>query len=410
MDQTLPILAERAFQHIQKLSVEIGPRLSSTPANLAASEYIRQKLSDLGYQIEMQPFDSPAWREIGVSLEAEGNLFPAAANTFSPGCSLTAPLVSACTLAELKAADLFGKIALLYGDLTKTPISPKSWFLISEWESELVGLLEAGQPAAVITVQTRAGDIERVTEDWEFKIPSLVVSAQTGRQLLLLPPQVRIRVEIEATLEPGQAANLVARKKGSGRAGNLSERIVLMAHYDTKPDTPGALDNASGVGVLLALAERFAAQELNCTLELIAFANEESIPIGDEEYLRRGEGYFPEISAAINFDGVGQIVAANSITAISCSSEFEAWVKEQAQKFPGVVWVEPWPQSNHSTFAWRGVPSLAFSSSGRFHNDHLRSDTIEWISPAKLAEVIELASAIITGLQDRPAGWTRSGA
>jgi aminopeptidase YwaD len=407
MDQTLPILAEHAFQHIQKLSVEIGPRLSSTPANLAASEYIRQKLSDLGYEIEMQLFDAPAWREIGVTLEAEGSVFPAAANTFSPACSLTAPLVSACTLAELKAADLFGKIALLYGDLTKTPISPKSWFLISEWESQLVGLLEAGQPAAVITVQTRPGDIERVTEDWEFKIPSLVVSAQTGRQLLLLPPQVQIQVEIEAILEPGQTANLVARKKGSGRAVNLSGRIVMMAHYDTKPDTPGALDNASGVGVLLALAERFAEQELNCTLELIAFANEESIPIGDEEYLRRGEGYFPEITAAINFDGVGQIVAANSITAISCSPEFESWVKEQAQEFSGVVWVEPWPQSNHSTFAWRGVPSLAFSSSGRFHNDHLRSDTIEWISPAKLAEVIDLASAIITGLQDRPPGWTR---
>jgi Iap family predicted aminopeptidase len=408
MDRTLPSLFERAYQHIHKLSVEIGPRLSATPTNLAAGEYIRKILSDLDYQIEPQPFDAPAWREIGVTLKAEDELLLAAANTFSPSCSLTATMVPACTLAELKAAELFGKIALLYGDLTKSPISPKSWFLLSEWESELIGLLETGQPAAVITVQTRPGDIERVTEDWAFKIPSLVVSAQTARQLLLLPPQTRIQVEIDTVLEPGQTANIVARKKGLGRAGALPERIVVMAHYDTKPDTPGALDNASGVGVLLALAEWFAAQELGCTLELVAFANEESIPIGDEEYLRRGESYFPEITAAINFDGVGQIVAASSITAISCSPEFDAWVREQAQEFPGVVWVEPWPQSNHSTFSWRGVPSLAFSSSGRFHNDHLRSDTIEWISPAKLAEVIDLAAAIITRLQDQPAGWTRA--
>jgi hypothetical protein len=38
----------------------------------------------------------------------------------------------------------------------------------------------------------------------------------------------------------------------------------------------------------------------------------------------------------------------------------------------------------------------------------LRSDTIDWISPAKLAEVIDLATAIITRLLDQPAGWTRS--
>ena len=149
-------------------------------------------------------------------------------------------------------------------------------------------------------------------------------------------------------------------------------------------------------------------QEFSYSLELVAFANEELLPIGDDEYLRRGESYFPEIAAAINFDGVGQHVASNSITAISSSPEFEAKVYELAQEFPGVVRVDPWPQSNHSTFAWRGVPSLAFSSSGRFHNDHLRTDTIDWISPVKLGEVIDLAAAIVASLQARSAGWTRN--
>ena len=396
-------LGERAYQHIHKLAVDIGPRLSATPANLAAAEYIRQTLTDFGYLIEAQPFDAFAWHETSATLEAGGRFFPAAANTFSPACSLAAPLVAACSLAELKAAELGGRIALLYGDLTKSPISPKSWFLFSDWESEVVSRLESGQPLAVITVQTRPGEIERVTEDWDFKLPSLVVSAHTGRELLQLPPASTVRIQIDADLKPGQTANIVARKTGA-----RSERVVVMAHYDTKPDTAGALDNASGVGVLLALAEQFAAQDLGCALELIAFANEESVPVGDNEYLRLGEHYFPEITAAINFDGVGQIVAANSITAITCAPRFKTQVEKLAQAWPGVVWVEPWPQSNHSTFSWRGVPSLAFSSTGRFHNDHLRSDTIDWISSAKLAEVIALAATIIASLQPVPASWTRA--
>jgi aminopeptidase YwaD len=241
-----------------------------------------------------------------------------------------------------------------------------------------------------------------VFEDAEFTIPSLVVPAEAGRELLRLPEGTALRLEIETVSGSGETANIVARK-----TGERQERIVLMAHYDTKPDTPGALDNASGVGVLLALAEQFAGQELSYTLELVAFANEELLPIGDDEYLRRGESYFPEILAAINFDGVGQRVATNSITAIACSPEFEAHAYELAQGISGVVRVDPWPQSNHSTFAWRGVPSLAFTSSGRFHNDHLRSDTIDWISPAKLGEVIDLTAAIVASLQEKPAGWTR---
>ena len=393
---------ETAYHHTSHLSVGLGPRPSATPANLAAADYIRQNLSKLGYQIEMQPFAAYAWQEYAVSLSAGDTYYPAAASTFSPNCGVTAPLVPACSLAELKTADLNGKIVLLYGDLTKSPISPKAWFLISDWEKEVITRLEASRPAALITIQTRPGELERIFEDYELKIPSVVVSAQTGRDLLRLPEFTSLHLEIDATLEPGKTSNIVARRPGA-----KTERVVVMAHYDTKPDTPGALDNASGVGVLLALAELYADRELRYGLELVAFANEELLPIGDEEYLKRGESYFPQIVAALNFDGVGQVVAANSIAAITCSPAFEALVKALSQEFPGVVQVDPWPQSNHSTFAWRGVPSLAFSSSGRFHNDHLRSDTIDWISPAKLEEVVSLTNAIITGLQDQPPGWTR---
>src|SRR5690606_24455686 len=54
------------------------------------------------------------------------------------------------------------------------------------------------------------------------------------------------------------------------------EQIVIVgAHYDTAPGTPGANDNASGVAALLALARRFAHSRPEKTLRFVAFTNEE---------------------------------------------------------------------------------------------------------------------------------------
>ncbi len=60
-----------------------------------------------------------------------------------------------------------------------------------------------------------------------------------------------------------------------------------MAHYDTKIDTPGAIDNGTGVVILLELLDYFQRNPLPVGLEFIAFAGEEYLPIGDDEYLRR---------------------------------------------------------------------------------------------------------------------------
>lgn len=52
--------------------------------------------------------------------------------------------------------------------------------------------------------------------------------------------------------------------------------LVIGAHYDTVPGTPGADDNASGVAALLELARIFAEEPLPFTLRFVAFANEET--------------------------------------------------------------------------------------------------------------------------------------
>ena len=51
-------------------------------------------------------------------------------------------------------------------------------------------------------------------------------------------------------------------------------------------DTPGAYDNAAGVGVLLALAQILSGYRHRHTLEWVAFTGEEGAGLGDMEYAR----------------------------------------------------------------------------------------------------------------------------
>jgi aminopeptidase YwaD len=397
----MSVPASKPWQHLSKLAGEIGARPGGSSGNAAAAEYIRQIFHDCGLEVEMQSFDCPTWEEQQTLLELNGERLEAGANAFSPPCDVQAPIVPAGTLAELEAAELHGRIGLLYGDLCKSPLSPKSWFLKSDRDDRVIKLLEQKEPAALITVQARPGMLERVIEDWEFTIPSATVPAQTGL-VLMAQRGAEMHLKIDSRLSPGHSWNVIARKPGE-----MNRRIVLCAHYDTKYDTPGAFDNASGVAVLLALAQKLASRKLPFNLEWVAFGNEESLPLGDDFYARKYEQEFKNIVAAINFDGVGQTLAANSITLIAGSQPFQHLLSELTQNYPGIVWVDPWPESNHSTFSWRGVPSIAVSSAGAVRVDHLRSDTLDWVSREGLNEVIALAGEILDNLQEKLPQWTR---
>jgi len=60
--------------------------------------------------------------------------------------------------------------------------------------------------------------------------------------------------------------------------------ILIGAHYDTVPGTPGADDNATGVAVLLELARMFATQPIKYPLRLVAFDMEEYGLVGSADY------------------------------------------------------------------------------------------------------------------------------
>ncbi len=398
----LETLESTAVRHLAYLAAELGPRMTGSPAHRAAGDAVAAAFRAAGLEVEELGFDCPDWRADDTVLMLDGEPLPAAANVYSPPCDVCAPTVAACTLAELEAADLTGKIAVLYGELSRTPLSPKNNPLYQvEQHQQIIAALEAGRPAALLTVSAKPGQMVRVIEDVDFEFPSATVPAESGLRLLAAVGQpVHLRIASRRT--PGWGRHVIGRAPGAG-AG----RVLVCAHYDTKVDTPGAWDNASGTAALMALAGSLPGAAYPLGVELVAFGDEESLGLDLTAYMPRCGDGLGDVLAAINLDGIGHRLAATSIMITAHSAPFEALVQDVVRRHPGVAWVEPWVESDHTLFAWHGVPALAISSTPWPASYHLPDDTVAWISGAKLAEAMALVTDIAAALRDKSPAWTR---
>lgn len=103
--------------------------------------------------------------------------------------------------------------------------------------------------------------------------------------------------------------NLEAERRGTTKP---NEVVIIGAHYDSMPQTPGADDNASGVAALLALAKQFAgpASAPHRTLRFVAFVNEEPIYfqsqlMGSRVYARACKARGDNIVAMLSLESIG---------------------------------------------------------------------------------------------------------
>jgi hypothetical protein len=99
------------------------------------------------------------------------------------------------------------------------------------------------------------------------------------------------------------------------RPGRSSCLRVLMAHADSDPPAAGALDNASGVGLLVGLAPLVAADDRpDCETWLVATGAEERLYTGRPDHLGasalvrrlRREGRTGDVRFALSLDEVGR--------------------------------------------------------------------------------------------------------
>ena len=112
---------------------------------------------------------------------------------------------------------------------------------------------------------------------------------------------------LQATREPFQwegvqVCNIIGEKKGEVSPGRV---IILGAHYDSVPGSPGADDNASAVAVLLEVARTVSRVSLGATVRFIAFTLEEYGYLGSIQHAERAKKEGTTIEGMISLEMVG---------------------------------------------------------------------------------------------------------
>ncbi len=382
--------------YLDKLCVKIGPRPTGSENNKNAQAYLAKMLQGTDFELELQTFDCLDWEDSGAEILLGNQKFEVMVNPFSPACEITAPYVVLKTLAQLAEGNLDGKIAVLDDELASEPLMPKSFkFWNPERHQKIIHLLETKAPRGIVAISPKLSNTEPIFEDGDFRIPS-VTAHNKDRDWILQQQGNPMTLVIRSETRPSDGANVIARKPGLA-----SGKIVICAHMDTKPNTPGAIDNGSGVAVLLTLAHLLReTRSMDLGIELICFNGEDyySTP-GQIAYLEDQSQYFDEIRLVINVDGVGVKGARNSIAFFDCSDQFVHEVNQRKAKYQKFTQVDPWPQGDHSIFLPHGVSCVALSSEGIWELVgpviHTPQDTLDKLDIGNIADAVLFIREII---------------
>jgi hypothetical protein len=214
---------------------------------------------------------------------------------------------------------------------------------------------------------------------------------------------VRQRVDVPAgeswgiAVEAGRSVNVVATPPGL-RPGQ--PHLVVGAHLDTVPQAPGAEDNASGVGVLLAVAEAAAARRTRLPVVFVAFAAEEPRGPGDADHHYGSRRYVDlldrrarrALRGMVSLDrvGVGEVVPVGS-AASSDPVQRSLLAAARRAGVPAVAEAEQ-RSSDHWSFVRDGLPGARLGSTP-YAGYHSSADVPGVVSRDQLTRVGRLVLA-----------------
>ena len=254
------------------------------------------------------------------------------------------------------------------------------------------------------------------------------------------------RLGLDVSFHPFQALvktyrNVIAAMPASPRTAPQDDTrpLIVAAHYDTVPGSPGADENASGLAVMLEVARSLRAVPLGRSLRFIGFCLEEREQLGSLAYASSLREAGQDILGAIVLECVGyacseegsQFAPAAVPIAIPSTGDFlgiigntasaelagavdramnrhvpdlrtvSLLVPGQGERLPDTR------RSDHAAFWAHGYPALMLTDTANFRNPHYHqaSDTLATLDLAFLRQVAEAVTAAaldLAGTDMRP--------
>ena len=197
-----------------------------------------------------------------------------------------------------------------------------------------------------------------------------------------------ISYKVDAVFDTVTTRNVYAKIEGTVHPDST---IILSAHYDhfglvsEGHHMPGANDNASGVAMLLALADYFNQHPTGYTMLFVGFSGEEAGLKGSDYLFEHAPVDLDKTAFMLNFDMVASgedgIVAVggktfpnyfNTLKNLADTSNKEALTLKARKNAPN---------SDHYRFLKRGIPGFyLYTNNGKQPYHHISDipDTLEW--------------------------------
>jgi len=304
---------KQALQYIEKLSSQkFAGRGYVNDGHIKASSYIEQKLQSLGYQTSFQNFIFPVViypGKIEVSLNnkklVSGKDYVVTAGSPNINGQFPVHAVSRKCFLDSKTRD-----SILIA-------TKGSFLLITTFSSNDTGKKVIDSLAKVIRLLHKApsnqitGLIIHDTSQTKWGISQsfynypIIELNKKGD----FTKCTNISLNVEAELLPKcQSRNVIGIIKGTVYPDSF---IVLTSHYDhigkmgKKALFPGANDNASGVAMMLCLAEYYAKHSQKYSIACIAFSAEEVGLIGSKFFVENPVIPLKQFTFMIHFDMIG---------------------------------------------------------------------------------------------------------
>ncbi|SDE39057.1 M20/M25/M40 family metallo-hydrolase [Ulvibacter litoralis] len=220
----------------------------------------------------------------------------------------------------------------------------------------------------------------------------------------------------EAVFNASEGDSTISGRNVIGFIDNKAENtVVIGAHYDHlgmggegslyregKAIHNGADDNASGVAVLLQLAEKLSEKNNQNNYLFIAFSGEEMGLLGSNYFVKNPTIDTKKVSYMINMDMVGRLNEERTIAVhgVGTSPIFKQVLFANKDSLNIVSHESGIGPSDHTSFYLSDIPVLHFFT-GQHSDYHKPSDDSEKLNYEGMQAISNYIEAIITDLNDK---------
>lgn len=404
-----------AYVVARSLADEVGPRLAGSEGDRRAVAWAIAKLRALGFaDVRAEKVSVPVW----VRGREEARVVGAASQPLAItalGWSASTPEggieADVLEVSSLEEADALGDRArgkiVFYNVPTERAKDGHGY-------GKAVPVRFAGPQkaekagAAAVLIRSVGTDSDRFPHTGSMgrgtsRVPSAALSNPDADLLHRLGARgpVRVRMVVEARdAGVGESANVVGEIPGT----SARDEIVLVgAHLDSWDVGSGALDDAAGVGLVVAAASRFAARPLARTVRVVLFAAEENSVSGGKEYARAHAAEAGRHVLALEMDhGTGASYESRIAAGPGALGRLGALAADLAKAEAPLVAEPAWGGTDVGPLRALGVPifDLRQDASGYFDVHHTANDVPARLDPAGLAKTtraIELVLEHVAG-------------